>query len=255
VVHGAVTAAQIGAVRKHPIWRDASDAAVRRLCALAREVPLRANDVILKAGDPAAAIHLLVEGAARVFYPASKDAAEITVKLFWAPAAFGDAESILRSRWAETVEALTPGRVLIAPAAQYFRLMQAEPSVCFRQYWDVARRFGVAIRSERQANLGELTDRTIAILLAYANHFGLRTEDGTLIDYPLTQEDIGKQVGANRRSIVSVLSGLYRHGALSRVGRRFLVPDTAKLLALAGGAAPDLSFKTDDRPWAEPVRP
>lgn len=244
----------MGLVRMHPIWRDASDPAVRSLLAIARDVRFMPGDRVLSAGQPANAIHLLVEGAVRVYYPASEVEAEITVKLFWAPAAFGDAESILRSTWAETVEALTPGRVLIAPAEPYFRLMQSEPSVCFRQYWDVARRFGVAIRTERQANLGEIFDRTIAILLAYAHHFGVETGDGVLIDYPLTQDGIGKQVGANRRSVVTVLGALYKRGVLTRAGRRFMVPSIDRLLAEAGGGAPALSFRTDVRPWAEKPR-
>ena len=241
----------IRGVRTHPIWRDASEQSVRSLCAIVRDVQLAPGDHVLTAGEPAEAIHLLVEGAVRVFYPATDQSAEITVKLFWAPAAFGDAESILRVTWAETVQALTPARVLIAPAREYFRLMQKEPSVCFRQYWDVARRFGVAIRSERASNLNDLRDRVIAILAAYANHFGTPTEEGTLIEHPLTQDEIGKQVGATRRTIVSVLSALYEQDVLRRVGRRFLVPDVGTLLELARGPAPDLSFKTDDRPWAE----
>jgi CRP-like cAMP-binding protein len=246
-----ISAQLVRGVRTHPIWRDASEQSVRSLCAIVQDVQLAPGRSVLTAGEPAEAIHLLVEGAVRVFYPATDESAEITVKLFWAPASFGDAESILRVQWAETVQALTPVRVLIAPARDYFRLMQKEPSVCFRQYWDVARRFGVAIRSERASNLNDLRDRVIAILVAYANHFGSRGEGGTLIDHPLTQEQIGKQVGATRRSVVSILGELYEKGMLRRVGRRFLVPDVAALLEVAHGPAPDLSFKTDARPWAE----
>lgn len=103
---------------------------------------------MLRAGEPAAAIHLLVEGATRVYYPARKDRAEITVKLFWAPAAFGDAESILRTQWAECVEALTPGRVLVQPLPRSTsRSCGESPASAFEQYWDVARRFGVAHRT------------------------------------------------------------------------------------------------------------
>ncbi|MFO0724774.1 MAG: Crp/Fnr family transcriptional regulator [Myxococcota bacterium] len=248
---GAVTAQQIRLVRQHPIWRDASDLGVRALCASATEVRLRPGDHVLRAGEPAEAIHLLVEGATRVYYPAARDRAEITVKLFWAPAAFGDAESILRTRWAECVEALTPGRVLITPAKRYFELMRREPSVCFRQYWDVARRFGVAIHSERSANLAELQDRTIAILVAYALHFGTPSEGGVLIEYALTQDDIGKQVGANRRSIVTILGALYKAGVIERRGRKFWVRSVEGLLAKAESAPPNLSFRTEDRPWGE----
>lgn len=224
---------------------------MRALLAQTEDRRYRPGEKVLVAGEPARAIHLLVEGAVRIYYPATGDRAEITVKLFWAPAAFGDAESILRTHWAECVETLTPARVLITPAHRYFQLMRREPTVCFRQYWDVARRFGVAIHSERQANLSELTDRTIAILVAYAYHFGREEDGGRLIDYPLTQEDIGKQVGTTRRSVVTILGQLYERALLQRRGRKFWVRSIPELLAAAQDAPPNLSFRTEETPWAE----
>lgn len=131
-------AALIGKLRRHPIWTDAPDQAVRALAERLREVPLAAGDSILRAGDAADAIHLLVRGVCRVFYPATERSAEVTVKLFGAPVAFGDAESILKAL------------VLVCDAASYFDILQREPRVCFRQYWDVSRRFGIAIQTERR---------------------------------------------------------------------------------------------------------
>jgi CRP-like cAMP-binding protein len=240
-----------GAVRRHPIWRHASDDGVVRLLRAAKDETFRPGQAVLSAGQPARAIHLLLDGAVRVFYPSKDGQAEVTVKLFWAPAAFGDAESILRTDWAETVQALTPARVLITDAAHYFRIMQSEPAVCFRQYWDVARRFGVAIHSEKSANLDEISDRVIALLVTYANHFGRAVDEGVLIDHAITQDDVATQVGSNRRTIVQVLASLYQKELLVRVGRRYLVPSVEALLASSKGEAPDLSFKTDDAPWAE----
>ena len=69
----------VALIRRHPIWRDVSDSAVRALAQHINVVPLAPGDAILKAGDEAKAIHLLVEGACRVFYPATERSAEITV--------------------------------------------------------------------------------------------------------------------------------------------------------------------------------
>jgi CRP-like cAMP-binding protein len=246
------TAEALGALRRHPIWANASDAGARELLTHARDEHFRAGQLILKAGDAAKTIFLLIEGAARVYYPATDLSREVTVKLFWAPAAFGDAESILRVTWAECVQALTGARVLLIDAAKYFALMQSEPKVCFRQYWDVARRFGVAIRSERSANVDELRDRVVALLLAYAHHFGKEDGNGgVVIDHWLTQDALAVEVGSNRRSIVRVLNELYQRNAVARAGRRFRVPSLEKLLQVATGSTPQLSFRSDTAPWAE----
>lgn len=241
----------IALIRRHPIWRDASDNAVRALAQHIRVVPLAAGDAILTGGDLARSIHLLVEGACRVFYPATERSAEITVKLFGAPAAFGDAESIMRTRWAETVEALTPGTVLICDATTYFDIMQREPRVCFRQYWDVARRFGIAIHTERAANTASLVEQVVAIVLAYARQFGKPTARGLLIAHPLTHDDLARQSGSNKRSVVRALTELFASGALERSGRSFLVPSIEKLLAAASVPVPEVAFQSAEKPWAE----
>ena len=243
-------AALIGLVRRHPIWRHASDAAVRRLIAVAHDRTFRAGEHILSAGQDAQALHLLVDGAARVFYPESKRRAETTVKLFGAPAAFGDAESILQAKWAECVEALTPARALIVPARAYFRLIASEPSVCFRQYWDVARRFGVAIQTERAANFASSNDRVIAVLVAYANRFGRAFDGGVLIDHPLTQDTLAQQTGAKRRTVVRTLTELYKKKLLVRQGRQYVVPSVERLVGFALLPVADMAFVSADEPWA-----
>jgi CRP/FNR family transcriptional regulator len=242
--------ALIGALKRHPIWTNAGEQTLRALAARGREVKFRRGEAILSAGEPADSIFLLLEGAVRVFYPSTPHHAEVTVKLFWAPAAFGDAESILRAHWAETVQALTAGRVFVTPAAQYFKLMRSDPEVCFRQYWDVSRRFGVAIRSERAANFSELRDRVVALLVAYAHHFGVERSDGVLIDHELSQDELASQVSAKRRTIARALAELYDRRLVLRSGRKFVIPD---LDALLEGAreAPDISFRSDEIPWAE----
>jgi CRP-like cAMP-binding protein len=241
----------IGAVRRHPVWRDASEQGIRGLIAESQDTHFLPREPIMPAGAPAQRIHLLLEGLARAFYPARVHKVEITVRLFWAPATFGDGESILKATWASTIEALVPCRVLITPAPAYFRLMQREPSVCFRQYWDVARRHAVTLRTERAANLDDLEARVIAILISYANRFGVDDPRGRIIDHPLTQEQIGVQVGTNLRNVVRVLTRLYRAKLVLRVGRRYAIPSLDRLIAACTSPALDLSFRSDDLPWAD----
>ena len=242
----------IAAVRKHPIWTEAGEHSLRTLCARSEDRHLPPGQVVLKTGERAAHIYLLLQGAVRVFYPATDQSAEVTVKLFKAPATFGEAESVVRSTWNETVETLSEARVLVTPAPLYFRLMQVEPAVCFRQYWDVCQRFAVAIQTERAANFDDLRDRVIALLIAYANHFGepYEGQGGVRIAYKLSQDDIARQIGSNRRSIVRALSELYKAELVLRSGRQFVLPNPEALLKEASSGSPGLAFKTDETPWA-----
>jgi CRP-like cAMP-binding protein len=249
----SISSELIGVIRRHFIWREASDRAVRALAAYTHDRTFKPGESILSAGEPARSIYLLVDGAVRVFLPPrSGDGPEVTVKLFWAPTAFGEAETVIQAPHEETVQALTHARVLITPASKYFRIMRTETSVAFRQYIDLAQRFAISIRTARAANHDDLSDRVVALIISYVNHFGTPHEGGVLIDYVLTQDDIACQVGSNRRSIVRALRGLYKDGTLVRRGRRYYVPSIERLLATTRGTVPDCSYRAEENAWASP---
>lgn len=66
-----------------------------------------------------------------------------------------------------------------------------------------------------------------------AETHGEATAEGVLIELPLSQENLAQMVGATRESVNKALSLLRRRGLVSRVGRRYLVSDVAKLRSRA----------------------
>ncbi len=66
-----------------------------------------------------------------------------------------------------------------------------------------------------------------------ADTHGEATDDGVLIELPLSQENLAQMVGATRESVNKALALLKRRGLVSRVGRRYLVSDVEKLRSRA----------------------
>ena len=232
-----------GLLRRHPVWADASDATLALLSQGSRVVDRSAGQVFVIEGERAGAIYLLASGAARVFYPAKKGRPEVTVKLMLAPGGFGDVACVMRTGYTATVEALMPARAIAVESRFYFAAMQREPKACFRQYWDVARRFASAVEMERAAYVTTVVERVIALLLAYAEQSGG--------DVKLSQDDIAQQVGSNRRSVVRVMEQLYATGGLARRGRRYEIVDRTKLLGVVSADVPNLIGTSDAAPWGE----
>ncbi len=232
-----------GLLRRHPIWAGASDRTLASVSEGSRVLDRAAGQVFVIEGDPATAIHLLIEGAARVFYPPRKGGAEATANLIVAPGGFGDIACVMRTPYTASVQAVTPARAIAVDAQVYFTALQQDARASFRQYWDVARRFAGAAQMERAALAATVAERVVALLLAYG---GLA--DG---EVALSQDDIAQQVGSNRRSVVRVMTLLYRSGGLKRVGRRYAIVDRAKLLAAVAPDIPDMVGTADATPWAE----
>jgi CRP/FNR family transcriptional regulator len=66
-----------------------------------------------------------------------------------------------------------------------------------------------------------------------AETYGEATDEGVLIELPISQESLAQMVGATRESVNKALSLLKRRGLVSRVGRRYLVSDVEKLRSRA----------------------
>ncbi|HSI06153.1 MAG TPA: Crp/Fnr family transcriptional regulator [Myxococcota bacterium] len=234
-------------VLQHPIWRGADENDVRALLRRSTLIDCPAGAMVVRAGEPAKHIHLLLDGAVRVFYPPTKARGALTVKLFGAPASFGDAECVLQTTWNENVQALVRSQILVTPVERYFELLRNDAQLSFRQYLEVARQFGVAIQYEQAA--GSAMARIIATIAAYASQFGRPVDGGVLVDYTLTQDILARESDCRRRSIVRALADLYSAKLMWRVKRRYCVASVEALLEHAGAHVPNLAVSASDEPW------
>lgn len=236
-------------VLQHPLWRGADENDVRALLRRATTIDVPAGAPIVRAGEPAKHIYLLLDGAVRVFYPATASRGALTVKLFGAPASFGDAECVMQSPWNETVQALVRSQLLATPADSYFELMRKDSELAFRQYLEVARQFGVAIQYERSS--GSSVARVIATIVAYASQFGRPVPGGMLIDYALTQDVLARESDCRRRTIVRVLADLYAAKVMWRDARRYCITSPEALLSHAAIDMPNIAVTSVDAPPRE----
>ena len=65
--------------------------------------------------------------------------------------------------------------------------------------------------------------RLASLLLELAERFGEPTETGTVVDIPLSQQDLGNLIGASREIVSLTLSEFRRREAVSMLGRRIVV--------------------------------
>lgn len=240
-------------LRTHPVWRDASDAAVKLVASAAKVEATRPGQLFVREGQTADHVHLLIEGVARAFYVETKTRPQATVTLLRAPSVIGDLACILRGSYTASVEALLDSVSLAVPAPVYFSALQQSATSCLRQYFDLAERFGGAVNNEKVAYAASLNERVVGVLAAYAREMGEPTSTGIRITAALTQDDLAVQTASSRRTVVRSLSILYDAGVLRRVGRQYEVTSIEALLAAATGA-PDMVHRTKDQTWIEAMR-
>jgi CRP/FNR family transcriptional regulator len=68
--------------------------------------------------------------------------------------------------------------------------------------------------------------RLASLLLELAERFGDPLEGGTMVDIPLSQQDLGNLIGASREIVSLTLSEFRRREAVSMLGRRIVVHES-----------------------------
>lgn len=87
------------------------------------------------------------------------------------------------------------------------------------------------IHSERIINLEYRTvrERLISFLLTMAHRFGSETEESTLINVPLRQQDIASSINASRETTSRELSALEKKGLIKTSPQAIYLKDVEKL--------------------------
>jgi CRP-like cAMP-binding protein len=185
-----------------------------------------AGERILSDGDPGTSIYVLERGRVRVFH-ASPAGAEVALKIFRAPAIFGEAEALAGFRYGENVSAVEPSDVRLLPVEAVLEAARADGAFATALLQDVARRFAITIQLQKSTAFDPVTTRLANFLLSYAADANDRGADPLRLD--LTQDEMAAATAASRRSVAEDIINWQKEGILERRGRYYAIRDVAGL--------------------------
>jgi CRP/FNR family cyclic AMP-dependent transcriptional regulator len=203
----------------------AGGAALAALLLHAEEHQYEMDELVLRDGEQSGRIFVLLEGTVRVFH-ASPSGDEVTVKIFAAPAVFGEAESFARIPFVENVAALKPARVLVVSLATFVAYLVARPEAAIAMLADVSQRLAIAAYDEKSIAFHTITMRL-------ANHLLDLAELDPRGRIRASQEQMAAAIGATRRSVAKDVAAWLRDGVLSRDRAGYRIADLARLRTFA----------------------
>jgi CRP-like cAMP-binding protein len=216
-----------------------------KVIAASRLVPYRAGRPVVKEGDPPGAVFCLLEGAVRVFHRAP-DKSELLVKLFRAPALFGEMEVLVGIPMLEFVSTVERSEILQVPATVFRELLDLEPRFLKALVIDLSARLCIATHNERALGFLDVETRLANLLNDYADLAG-EHEDGALrIAVALTQDGMARDLAVSRRSLIRALEKLRREKLIAKRDGRYVILDRARLRARGSGML-GLTYRLPDQ--------
>jgi CRP-like cAMP-binding protein len=200
-------------------------------------VPRRLShgEVVVRQGDRVTRLFLVASGVVRLS-SVTREGRELVVGLLGPGDVFGEAMLLGHP---SPVEARVVGttRILSLSLRDLRDLLRRHPAVSEELLRLIAARLhrtGTALEEALAADVPTRVSRRLGELAA--DH-GVPTPEGVRLRVPLTQEELGRMIGATRETVNRTMGGLVARGLVRTRGRVVVIPDPDALASFAATSA------------------
>lgn len=203
-----------------PFFRKLSETEVDEVQRSFQQQHHEAGDVIQAAGEPATRLSIVAAGTVKLVRP-TPDGQDVLLDFLGPGEHFGSLAELGDASYREDVTAHTACCILFTTAESFNRLLTRFPIVTLSTLEIVAGRLRNAQSAIEHLSAYPVEHRVAAILLQLAEKRGSRSDDGVLIEIPLSRQDIADMAGAKVETVSRVMSE-FRRASLIKSGRRWI---------------------------------
>ncbi len=221
---------------KESIFADLTRRELDGVLSLAVRKKLRARQVVLRKGDPAMQIYVIVAGRLKAITTGG-DGRQAALSIMGPGEVFGEVAVLDRQPRSATITALESCELLIIQRNDFFRYLRKSPQVAIKLLEVLAGRLRrLSVRVEDSTFL-DLPGRLAKQLLRLADRYGKRnTAGGVRISLKLSQQELGDLVGVTRESVNKQLRTWVAEGLVEQEKGGYLtLVDPAALEKLGEG--------------------
>lgn len=215
-----------------PAFAGLTADALDDVLAQARSVQVRKGEAVFSQGESADRFYLLLHGRLRVTR-LDGQGQQIVVRFVSPGEPFGIAMALQLGAYPATVAAAVDSVVLAWPNAAWAGLIARHPVLANNIMATIGGRLQESHTRVMEMSTQQVERRIAQAVLRLANQAGRSTEQGILIDFPISRQDIAEMTGTTLHTVSRTLSGWETQGVLEGGRQRILVRDPHRLVMLA----------------------
>lgn len=185
------------------------------------------GEVITRQGDTVTSLCLVTGGAVRLSAVTTRGR-EVVVAILGPGDVFGEV-GLLGGPSPVEARAVGAAEIVALPLATLRDLLSRNPATAEELLRMIAARLHRTSGALRDALSGDLRTRLLRRLHDLAREHGAPTVDGIRLRVPLTQEELGRMVGATREAVNRTLGPLTTRGLVRTDGGVVVIPDPEAL--------------------------
>jgi CRP/FNR family transcriptional regulator len=207
-------------LKQTPIFSDLSDEELDGIIPHVVKRRLKRNTVIFHENDPAAAFYLVKTGRVKI-YKAGPDDREQVLAILGDGQIFGDVPAFDGGPYPATAATMADSEIYLIRSEDFQELVRRYPEVALKIIRVLGQRLRQSMELVRDLSFKQVPHRLAGLLLKLGSEYGGETEEGLLIDLPLSRQELADIVGTSRETITRELKKMEREGML-KVERRLI---------------------------------
>ena len=180
------------------------------------------KNTIFQVNDLAHEGYIVENGRVRT-YKITPEGKEVTFNILNTGEMLGMAEIVLgcpRKRYAETMCKTT---LMVISKEQLFRLFYSDIDLCFKNLWILTQHLIRYQNIVEDLMVLPVKERIIKLIIRLCKELGKQQDNCTIIDFPITHEEIAQMVGSTRQTVTIILNELKKEGILSWEQKRIKI--------------------------------
>lgn len=205
---------------------------VEQINLLFREYGYGQGETVYFSGDSARHLYIVASGQIKLLRH-TLTGQDILVDVLSPGDFFGTLSTLDEAAYPDTAQAQTPVCVLTISAEDFRTILARYPSAALTVLDITQRRLLDAHEMLRQLSASTVEQRIAYVLFKLADKLGEASDEGLLIQMPLTRDDIAQMTGATAETASRVMSQFQKDGIINSGRQWVAIADRDRLAALA----------------------
>ncbi len=219
-------------IRDLSIFRSMSDEDLDAVLEMASVRQLPEGTAVFDQGAPATEFFALLHGRLKVVQT-TVDGQQVVVRHVSPGDIFGIARAMRRTDYPATATAVVESLALAWASSHWEGFIARSPVLAMNALQTVGQRLQDAHTRIRELSTEEVERRVAHALLRLVNQAGRKTEEGILIDFPVTRQDIAEMTGTTLHTVSRVMTAWEAKGLVASTRKKVVVKDPHRLFVLA----------------------
>jgi CRP/FNR family transcriptional regulator, nitrogen oxide reductase regulator len=217
-----------------PVFEGIAAADLDRIVGQARSIRIAKDQPVFEQEQEAHSFFLLLDGHVRVI-KSTQDGHEVTVRYISPGELMGIASALGRTTYPANAIAVVDCVALAWSSQLWPAFATSFPSFGANTYKAVGSRLQDAHARVIEMSTEQVEQRVAHALLKLIKQSGRKTEEGILIDFPISRQDVAEITGTTLHTVSRLLSAWEDQGLVRSGRQKVVVVEPHRLLVIAEG--------------------